>query len=249
VAGVRDNLTGQIWAAQAGTTGDAPSALELLTLADAGVEALRPFFGFAVGEQVLAAESVPDSQWVVDFGLQTAGRLSNEAVDPARPFVQLRLIKRADTFVGVDDNGNGTANQGRLMWSLCTEGTNYNIVTKRCDGTPLAMTLAQAKALAASSTRGNYTGWRLPTKQELQGLLRLGSGAATLLPDVMSAVDPVTGIQPLLYFTGSANTRAGLSDQPWAVDFSSGIDPGGVETISGDTTNPEYALVRLVRNW
>jgi len=252
VAGVRDNVSGHIWAAQPGVVPGSiqPQAHELLGLIDLGADAISAYFGAALGQSLQAAESVPDSLWVVDFGRDTAGRLSNEVTNPnpSEPYLQWHLLSRAATSTpGLVLVDNGTVIQGTsLVWSLCTQPTTYQ--DGSCVGTPLPYTLAQAQALAAQSKLGSSAGWRLPTKQELQALLRLEStGSAqqpSLLPEPFANRDVLTGAKPLQYWTSSSHKRTAQLEEPWTVDFSAVEDPGGVEPINQEG----FALVRLVRN-
>jgi hypothetical protein len=255
VAGVRDNTTGHIWAAQPGADKGSiqPKAQELLDLVDLGAGEWGTYFGPALGQSLQAAESVPNSLWVVDFGRINAGRLSNEAVapNPNEPYLQWRMLSRAaQVTYSLVLESNGTVIQGTsLVWSLCTEPMTYQ--NGRCVGTPRPYSLAQAQERAAQSTLGAYSGWRLPTKQELQDLLRLESTGNTLQPSLLpepfashDAFEALIGLVPLQYLSSSRYNRAPQPEQLWAVDFSVGEDPGGVEPINNDG----FALVRLVRN-
>lgn len=248
VPAIRDNTTGIYWATQLNTTipsGVAPTAQELLTVADLGTDVLTSNFSFLLNQQVQAAEPVHGDNtraWVVDFGVQRPGGLSDEATDINAPFAQWQVLQRPREADQLQRDG-AVVLQGKLLWSACTLGTTMNRDLTQCDGgTPSFKTLADAKAAASSSRLQGFSDWRLPTKQELQGLLTLRDGQGTLLLPIFADVDQL-GVQ-LEYWTSSTQTFTGRPTTFWNVNFNFSVnDVGGVD----DVTTDSMALVRLVR--
>jgi len=254
-AGIRDNSTGIVWAAQlaadATSPGLKPSANELLTLTDAGAAAISTSFGFLVGKEVPTNETLRNlgvEPWVVSFTNDMRGGLRNDV--PLAGAAHWRVLDRTKYSppAGFVYAGNGTVTQGNaLMWKLCSEGTSLVVGADRCENTPRSLSFAEAKALP--SVFAGYTGWRLPTKQELQTLLSLSSPTGSLLAALFKSAEEATlaNAGVLEYWTSTAATTDPTS-AVWAVDFSLGIDPGGVALAPVTGVLPPTALVRLVRN-
>jgi len=258
--GIRDNNTGIVWAAQlspaANSPGALPTAQELLNLADLGSAAISTNFAFLVGKEVPTNETLRNQgtePWVVSFTSDLRGGLRNDL--PLAGAAHWRVLQRPTTSTAsavFEYVGNGTVTrQGTdLMWRLCSEGSNPVLTpnTISCSGTPSSLSMAQAKALP--SIFAGYSGWRLPTKQELQTLLKLSNPTDSLLAEPFKSAEQTTlaNAGVLEYWTSTAATTDPSADV-WAVDFSLGIDPGGV-VLAPVTSQvvPPTALVRLVRN-
>ena len=260
-AGIRDNSTGIVWAAQlaanASSPGLLPSANELLTLADAGAAVINTNFPFLVGKEVPTNETLRNlgaEPWVVSFTADMRGGLRNDLplVGAAHWRVLQRPTPTPPTLTAPDGfqyDRDGTVTQaGVLMWRLCTEGTQFVAGTVTCSGVPSSLSLTQAKALPSSGFAG-YTGWRLPTKQELQSMLKLSNSTGTLLAAPFKSAEQttLTNAGVLAYWTSTSASSDPASDV-WAVDFSLGNDPGGVALTPVTGVLPPTALVRLVRN-
>lgn len=247
VAGIKDRETGVVWAAQpGGSAGVAPTAQELLIIADLSEAVLSSTFNVVRNKLVQAAEPVVGavgSAWVVDFGAQRSGRLSDAPLDPTAPFTQWRVLSRPTIGSGgFYDYDNGMASKGGLLWSTCSLGADY--LKGTCVGTSKFFSLAQAKAEARSSRLGGYSDWRLPTKAELQALLSLGNSQKSLLPAPFATKDSLDTTLPLQYWTSSSST-ATTPNNAWIVDFAVAGDLGGVELVF--TSDSDMRLVRLVR--
>ncbi len=256
-AGIRDNNTGIVWAAELAPAADSPGLLpeahELLTLTDAGAAAISASFPFLVGKEVPLNETLRsegNEPWVVSFTSDMRGGLRNDV--PLAAAAHWRVLQRPtgstapSNFVYRD---NGTVEQGAtLMWRLCSEGSSHVTNTTTCSGSPTSLSLAEAKALPGNY--GGYTGWRLPTKQELQTMLRLSNATGSLLAEPFKTAEETTlaNAGVLEYWTSTPATSDPASEV-WAVDFSLGIDPGGVALAPVTSpVLPPTALVRLVRS-
>ena len=260
-SGIRDNSTGIVWAAQlsanANSPGLLPSANELMTLADAGAAVISTNFSFLVGKEVPTNETLRNlgvEPWVVSFTNDMRGGLRNDV--PLAGAAHWRVLQRPTptppTLTAPDgfqyDRDGLVTQAGVLMWRLCTEGTQFVASTLSCTGVPSSLSLTQAKALPSSGF-GGYSGWRLPTKQELQSLLKLSNPTGTLLAAPFKSAEQatLTNAGVLAYWTSTAASSDPASDV-WAVDFSLDIDPGGVALAPVTGVLPPTALVRLVRN-
>jgi hypothetical protein len=109
----------------------------------------------------------------------------------------------------------------------------------RCSGSATALSLAGAQAAAQNFELIKIKRWRLPTKQELQGLLNLGNAGNSLFPLEFARLDVLDVNRPLQYWTSSSADPVGLT---WMVDFTTQGDPGGIEAIPSNS----QALVRMV---
>jgi Protein of unknown function (DUF1566) len=246
VAGIKDNSTGIVWAAELDVdAGVVPTAQELLALADLGEATIAGPFNVVRNRLVQAVEPVvgsASSAWTVDFGAQRLGGLSDEPVDTQAPFAQWRILVRPPGGAGAfNDSADGTAYRNGLVWSICTVGAEYSTLTGMCSGPGTFLSLADAQVAARNARFGGYSDWRLPTKAELQGLLSLGNTQRSLLPPPFADKDSLDTSMPLQYWTSSTSTTpSGL----WIVDFSVEQDWGGVELVPTGSR----ALVRLVRS-
>jgi hypothetical protein len=260
-AAVRDNQTGIVWAAGLGSNGlpngsTEPTASELLQLTDLGASELRPYFGFvldAASPLIKAKEDVKGvvgRVWAGDFGVRgpEPGGLSDEAtaVTPDVPdyenwyVLSRRSVASAVVYPSV--SVQGTVSAAGLSWKFCSEGSTWN--GTGCNGQPTRVPASGAQALANATNAVNFAGradWRLPTPQELRSLLQLEKDAnsGNLLPDSFAG-DPGAADALPQYWT---NGRASNGTLAWLVDFSGGIDPGGIELVPVD----DQAYVRLVR--
>jgi hypothetical protein len=245
VAGIKDKETGIVWAAQlGGSAGVEPTAQELLVMADLGVDTLTREFNFVRNQYVRAAEPVlgyeDTNAWRVDFGVERLGGLSDEPAE--NPFAQWRILVRPPGGAGAfNDSADGTAYRNGLVWSICTVGAQYSTITGLCSGAATFVSLADAQVAARDARLGGFSGWRLPTKAELQGLLSLGNTQRSLLPPPFAAKDSLDTSMPLQYWTSSSSSTPSGS---WIVDFSVEQDWGGVELVPSSSR----ALVRLVRS-
>jgi hypothetical protein len=279
VAAVRDNSTGLVWAQQpAGndqSPGSSPSVQELLTLTDAGKDAIAENFpALALNQEIQSSESLTREvlvgserkletlPWLVSFSPGNLGEVRDGEPLNGAPFSSLRVLERKNySLPKFDERSEPFTDvvwQDNLMWQLCTYGTKYDRVKKVCEGVPEAMEFDQATDLASklSSERyGGFYGWRLPTKQELQKMLSLSNTSGSLLAAPFSDVERVTlndwsssPLSTMEYWT-STSAPASQSDptEPviWVVDFRLGQDLGGVNTTNVRNVK---ALVRLVRN-
>lgn len=246
LAGIKDNGTGIVWAAELDiNAGVVPTVQELLALADLGAPTIASHFNVVRNRLVQAVEPVANSAgsaWTVDFGAQRLGGLSDEPVDAQAPFAQWRILVRPPGGAGAfEDLADGTAYRNGLVWSICTVGAQYSTLTGLCSEAATFVSLADAQAAARNSRLGGYSGWRLPTKAELQALLSLGNTQRSLLPPPFAAKDSLDTSMPLQYWTSSSSTAPSGS---WIVDFSVEQDWGGVELVPSSSR----ALVRLVRS-
>lgn len=261
---VRDNQTGIVWAAKLGsenlsTDYAEPTAAELLQLTDAGEAALRPYFGFVLdnvatpqlneAKLIKAKEAVvgvSGLSWAVDFGVRgEPGGLSDEATGAAPDYENWYILSRrsvASAVVYPPVSASGTVSAGGLSWKFCSEGSTWN--GTGCNGQPSRVAAGGAQALADAANSAKFAGstdWRVPTPQELRTLLQLEKGVngGNLLPGSFDG-DPGAADPLPQYWT---NGRASTGTQAWLVDFSGGMDPGGIELAPvGD-----QAFVRLVR--
>ena len=261
---VRDNQTGIVWAAKLGSENLSsdyaePTAAELLQLTDAGEAALRPYFGFVLdnvatpqlneAKLIKAKEAVvgvSGLSWAVDFGVRgEPGGMSDEATGAAPDYENWYILSRrsvASAVVYPPVSASGTVSAGGLSWKFCSEGSTWN--GTGCNGQPSRVAADGAEALADAANSAKFAGstdWRVPTPQELRTLLQLEKGVngGNLLPGSFAG-DPGAADALPQYWT---NGRASTGTRAWLVDFSGGMDPGGIELAPvGD-----QAFVRLVR--
>lgn len=250
---VRDNHTGIVWAASLGTDdlpsqSSLPTAAELWQLTDLGVAALTPNFAFVLNApnpliQVADKVNTTDVRvWSVDFGLDLEiGGISDQATDDASTWHVLSRT-RATVATAHIDLSDGSVYAGNLIWKMCTEGSVWSVDKSTCVGTPPLLN-AQAAQLVANQL--NLTGfansqeWQLPTQQQLRSLLQLENqlDVTGLLPSAFAKDAPVA--KPLYW--SSSRTLDG--EFAWQVDFSGGVDPGGISLAP----LTDLAHVRLVR--
>jgi len=265
VAAVRDNSTGLVWAAEPAVNeqspGTSPSVQELLTLTDVGKNALAENFPrLVLNQEIQSNESQMALPWLVSFSPNNLGEVRNGEPLSETPFSSLRVLDRTK-YMPIRFNRDSVypyvALQGNLMWHVCTLGTTYDPKNDNCKGEPKAFEFNQAKKEAlrlSNEGYGGFTGWRLPTKEELQKMLSLSNTNDSLLAAPFSVKERVTlndwsaKSNPLEYWTSTeAPVEKPDPTDPvvWVVNFDLGQDPGGVNTTNVSNVK---ALVRLVRN-
>lgn len=119
-----------------------------------------------------------------------------------------------------------TDTQTKLVWQRCSVGQPWD--GKTCLGTATKVTLASAKEIGASMAPG----WRLPTKDELTGIV----DRTKKKPAIDKAAFP--GTPPTIFWSSRPEASDNLA--AWLVDFKTG-------RVIGYTHNARYA-VRLVRS-
>jgi hypothetical protein len=118
----------------------------------------------------------------------------------------------------------------KLIWRRCAEGLAWD--GKACSGKLVKMTYAVAKQKAASAAKQGSTPWRVPSREELVGLVDM----ARKKPHIDAAAFPQT---PAMAFWA---TRAGSDDDlnAWLVSFANG-------KVRGNVGQARFPL-RLVRD-
>jgi hypothetical protein len=268
VAGVPviiDNDTGITWAGRLGAEGlpataTLAKASELLALTTVDANTLSLNFPFVTGESVATAEAPLADQpvrWTVDFGRAgDAGTLALEAVSSSSDYVSWYVLSRPaspEPTVWTLDGTKGVVTGGGLMWKLCSEPSSWQQDSQTCslNQTPWSYSSADARVTLANGGGGyaGHTGWRLPTKQELQSLMQLqinlSAPSANLMPqafqkDILGILSRNSFPVPV-YWSAS---RGSDGQQVWEADFSGGQD-GGV-SLNPDVAN-SAAYLRLVR--
>lgn len=147
------------------------------------------------------------------------------------------------------DGATATDPDSGLMWMRCSLGQDWD--GANCVGSARQFTWGQAQEAAEAFTHGGWSDWRLPTLDELHGLVYCSSGRRLALdsegagggcvgdyasPTILSAVFPNT---PTARYW-SSEPHALYSYRAWGVAFTSGIRGAGGR---GD-----YDHVRLVRD-
>lgn len=74
-----------------------------------------------------------------------------------------------DRYVISTDGQEVTDNSSHLTWRRCAEGTSW--LGSACVGKPTKLSLADAKAWAASQSAASGKSWRLPSESELTTLV------------------------------------------------------------------------------
>lgn len=250
---VRDNHTGMVWAARLGAEDlpsqkALPSASELWQLTDSGRAALRPHFAFvldAANPLIRVADPINTSDvrvWAVDFGFDLdIGGISDQATDDVNTWYVLSRAgsSKATSYL---DLGDGLVLAGNLIWKMCTEGSVWNPVSASCDGDPSFFNASDAQLQANhvnAQEFANAKDWQLPTQQQLRSLLQLENqlNLTGLLPAVFAKDTPV---ETPSYWSSGRSTDGQFA---WQVDFTGGVDPGGVSLFPVT----DRAHVRLVR--
>jgi hypothetical protein len=123
------------------------------------------------------------------------------SVSSAKAQTNTRLVIQGDTVYDKKTD---------LTWQRCSVGTRWNPTTQFCVGIKKVMTFDEANAAAWPG------GWRMPTSDELQTLLR-GKNADGLYID--SAAFPDAGDLPTSWYWSSTPNGA---SHGWFVDFFNG---------------------------
>ncbi|WP_181358786.1 Lcl domain-containing protein [Pseudothauera lacus] len=195
--------------------------------------------GLAVGEQPL-----PTLVLELRPRFTAAGETRHEARQAVLAERERVAVARfVEEFPGtVTDTVSG------LMWMRCSAGQEWRDGT--CAGTAARYNWERAGELAANADLGGYRDWRLPTRDELFGLVWCssgqrydtdpeGSGGACAgdfrRPPILAEVFPATPQDK--FWTG---TPASQSFAAWGVAFTSGV--------TGVGNRRDTVLVRLVRN-
>jgi subtilisin family serine protease len=154
------------------------------------------------------------------------------------------------------DNGDGTiTDMTNLMWMKCSLG--QNLTDPGCAGGAAGYTWANAFGACSGLNFAGYTDWRLPTRDELNSIIKCANGNPTPPADnsskcyqiptgivnINGTYFPITsaGFATSIYWTASDFGNCGFSPCPWVTVF----DPGGTG-YGYRSTNP--AKVRCVRN-
>ncbi len=134
-------------------------------------------------------------------------------------------------FTISSDGQEVTDSTSKLAWRRCAEGLRWD--GKACGGKLMTYKYAQAKDAAADAAKGGAKAWRIPTKDELVGLV---DKTAKKKPRIDVKAFPQTPAQPTWAM------RPGSDDDlnAWLVNFANG-------KVSGNTGQRKFPL-RLVRD-
>ena len=264
VDGVRDNRTKMVWARSLGVP-DAnrirnpryPTVEEMLRLVEGTSEAdLQQYFGFALtaSSPKFRAYEVNRvdfaAQWAVDIGGSAVrGAVSAEpAADPTSEWFVLEpatTTNVAVTYSPMQSRGVLTADAVSagvtLMWKRCAEGSVWDHLSATCKGSPGVYTAAAAQQAADDATVAKsetFDGGRLPSKQELQSLLKLEAFQRPLVQDLFYVNYDQTAPWGRAFRTSTTNVAG-----TWGVHF----DTGEVYPSVQPNTELHVRLVRTVR--
>jgi hypothetical protein len=200
---------------------------------DGGEHAQRRAWQRLTGDYVIE----PEAAWATVAALCGAfgHAVVAQAKAPAVP--QPATPKPAATLINgrYRDNGDGTVTdmQTGLQWMRFSLGQTWN--RGACVGTAKTFTFegaAQASTeLNRSGGHAGYRDWRVPTKQELEGLVKQGSK-----PTIDGAAFPNT--PTTVYWSSSPHSDD--SRLAWSANFYSGRSYGSYRSYNG--------AVRLVRS-
>jgi hypothetical protein len=264
VDGVRDNRTKMVWARSLGAVDGTkirnpryPTVAEMLRLVEGTDDAdLQQYFGFAVNAVSPKFRAYETNrvdfaaQWSVDVGgYAVRGAVSAEpAADPTSEWFVLEPAAPTNvavTYLPMLNRGVLTADAPlagvTLMWKRCAEGSVWDSPSATCTGSPgvynaaAAQQAADAANLAKSET---FDGWRVPTKQELQSLLKLEAFQRPLVQDPFFVTYDQTAPWGRAFRTSTTNVAG-----TWGVHF----DTGEVYPSVQPSTQLHLRLVRTVR--
>jgi uncharacterized protein DUF1566 len=142
------------------------------------------------------------------------------------------FASRADGRFAVSADGQEVTDAStKLIWRRCAEGLAWD--GKACSGKLVKMTYAAAKQNAESAAKQGSKAWRVPSREELLGLVDM---AKKKKPHIDAAAFPQTPAMPFWA------TRAGSDDDlnAWLVSFANG-------KVRGNLGQAKFPL-RLVRD-
>lgn len=119
-----------------------------------------------------------------------------------------------DTFI-ISDHFVIDISQG-LEWRRCSLGQNWD--GSQCRGKVGHYSIPMAEEILAEMNESEGTSWRLPTRDELEGLVC----ESCEIPKIDSEAFPQTSPEP--YWTGEVNAYA--SSHNWSVNFYTGHSYG-----------------------
>lgn len=102
----------------------------------------------------------------------------------------------------------------KLIWYRCSLGQNFNIDTGKCDGSAVKLNHDEIKIALQQANEQLGGEWRLPSRQELEGLICSSCDA----PKVNLKYFP--GIESEPYWTGQRNWIS--PKNYWSVNFMTG---------------------------
>ena len=149
-------------------------------------------------------------------------------------FALLALVASASQAQGrytiSSDGQEVTDTTTRLAWRRCAEGLRWD--GKECTGKLKTFKYPEAKEAAAAAAKGDGKAWRIPTKDELVGLV---DKTAKKKPRIDIKAFPQTPAKPFWAM------RPGSDDDlsAWLVNFANG-------KVTGNTGQRRFHL-RLVR--
>jgi hypothetical protein len=133
-------------------------------------------------------------------------------------------------FTISSDGQDVTDTTAKLSWRRCAEGLHWD--GKACTGKLKTYKYPEARDAAAAAAKGDSKAWRIPTRDELVGLV---DKSAKKKPRIDVNAFPQTPAQPFWAM------RPGSDDDlsAWLVNFANG-------KVSGNTGQRRFPL-RLVR--
>ena len=124
---------------------------------------------------------------------------------------------QAQTRYSVSADGQEVLDtQTNLLWRRCTEGTQWD--GKACKGKPTKFKFAASKVAAEKIATATGKAWRVPTKDELDGLVLKSKKK----PRIDTTAFPNT--PPALFLSSRPGFEDGLN--AWLVHFGNGRDYG-----------------------
>lgn len=159
----------------------------------------------------------------------SATTLTLIATDALAPQPAGSSVTVANRLSGIVVDGNT-----RLMWQMSDDGKTYNWYKAAGISGNAFNPSSSAVDVCGSLTLGGFSGWRLPTRQEVLSLVNYGTSD----PAIDTAIFAGTGA--VRYWTGTSYPGdAAAATNAWAVDFSGGL--------SAYATKGEALRVRCVR--